>query len=227
VDGVIIVDDSRLQQIAGSNPKICVSIYNSPEDINPIALPLAHSERKGFRIAYVGLLQVERGLFFVIDIVKGHPDWRLDIAGFGGDEEKILAEIKDVPNIYWFGRVGYQKTLELSQQADVLFATYDPVIPNHKYSSPNKVFEGMMLGKPLIVAKDTNMDHIIQKSDCGIIVHYGNVPELEQAFVYLATNNTEKYRLGKNARSAYERLYSWKQMQSKLLDFYDRILSIN
>ena len=86
----------------------------------------------------------------------------------------------------WYGRISYQQALELSQQADVLFATYDPAIPNHQYSSPNKVFEGMMLGKPIIVAKHTNMDRMIKDANCGIIVEYGDTVDLENALALLA-----------------------------------------
>lgn len=228
-DGVILVDDARVEQIRGSNPRACISVYNSPEDAAPEASsePLPQSpgaSQSSLRIAYVGLLQVERGLFEMIDVLRRHPDWHLDLAGFGGDEERIVAMIETMPNVAWHGRVSYERAISLSRQADVLFATYDPAIPNHRYSSPNKIFEAMMLGKPVIVAENTNMDRMIRDAHCGIIVKYGDTSALENALALLAEDSDLRLTLGENARRAYDDVYSWQKMGARLKDFYGRVL---
>lgn len=225
-DGVILVDDSRRAQINGSQPKICVSVYNSPDDIQ---FSTPHDQQvdsnSTLKISYVGLLQVERGLFELISVLKNHPNWFLDLAGFGGDEDVILSSIKDMTNVNWHGRISYEKALGLSNESDILIATYDPSIPNHRYSSPNKVFEAMMLGKPIIVAKNTNMDLIIEKANCGIIVEYGVEEDLEKALALLEEDKNLRSRLGENARQAYEKTYSWAKMEERLLGLYHQVLS--
>jgi glycosyltransferase involved in cell wall biosynthesis len=85
------------------------------------------------------------------------------------------------------------------------------------------VFEGMMLGKPVIVARDTNMDTMIQSGGCGIIVQYGEERELEQSLELLAGDTDLRQRLGQNARKAYEMIYSWQRMRDRLTAFYARI----
>jgi glycosyltransferase involved in cell wall biosynthesis len=225
-DGVILVDDSRRAQISGSHPKICVSVYNSPDDIQ---FSIPHDQQTDpfstLKISYVGLLQVERGLFELIDVLKKHSNWFLDLAGFGGDEDVILSSIKDMTNVNWHGRVSYEKALGLGNESDILIATYDPSIPNHRYSSPNKVFEAMMLGKPIVVAKDTNMDLMIEKANCGIIVEYGVEEDLEKALALLEEDKNLRSRLGENARQAYEKTYSWAKMEERLIDLYRQVLS--
>jgi glycosyltransferase involved in cell wall biosynthesis len=225
-DGVILADESRLAQIEGSHPRLCITIYNSPEDEPGLTNPVGQPESGyALRIAYVGLLQVERGLFEMIDVLRLHPEWHLDLAGFGGDEDRILDAIRGMPNISWHGRVPYRRALELSCQADVLFATYDPAIANHRYSSPNKVFEGMMLGKPVIAAEGTNMDAIIRAANCGIIVKYGDKAGLEEALARLERDRSLMAQLGKNGRRAYDEKYSWQNMQRRLVAFYEQILN--
>lgn len=224
-NGVIIVDDSRREQIRGSKPKELIVVYNSPEDYFQKNQEISELKDFNLTIAYIGLLQVERGIFDIIDILKKHPSWRLELAGFGGDEGEILNSIQKVDNITWHGRIDYLKALQLSSHADVLFATYDPSIPNHRYSSPNKVFEAMMLGKPIIVAQDTNMDLIIKNANCGIIVEYGVEEDLEKALALLEEDKNLRSRLGDNARQAYEKTYSWAKMEERLIDFYRQVLS--
>jgi glycosyltransferase involved in cell wall biosynthesis len=120
--------------------------------------------------------------------------------------------------------VSYPKALQLSAAADVLFATYDPSIANHKYSSPNKVYEAMMLGKPIIVATGTNMDRIIGEAGCGCIVPYGDVHSLEDALQSLAANPDVMQKLGQNARRAYETTYDWAIMRQRLIQMYARVM---
>jgi glycosyltransferase involved in cell wall biosynthesis len=226
-DAVIIVDDVRREQIKETTPQRLSIIYNSPEDSNSPISKTKSPAQGTINLSYVGLFQKERGLFEILSVMKKHPKWALDMAGFGGDEEAIHAVCTELQNVNWHGTVPYEKALELSARADSLFATYDPSIPNHRYSSPNKLFEAMMLGKPIIVARDTNMDKTVSKHDCGMIVNYGNEIELEEALLKLANDPKLRKRLGDNARKAYDTHYSWNIMKSRLIELYLQVQQVH
>jgi len=224
-EAVIIADDSRRQQISGSHPHLLEVIYNSPED--QYALLTADSTRQpesgNLRIAYVGNLQIERSLLELIDVLRMHPEWKLDLAGFGGDEGKILSAASGLPNVTWHGLVSYAKALQINFAADILVATYDPRISNNRYSSPNKLYEAMMLCKPIIVALGTNVDRIVGKMDCGIVVEYGDTAALEAALTFLHKNSATREQYGRNAREAYDNVYSWLNMKTRLLHLYREV----
>jgi glycosyltransferase involved in cell wall biosynthesis len=222
VDALILADESRQDQIAGVQAKRLAIIYNTPEDcLDHLSQRMTFEPRKdSLHITYVGLLQIERGLMELLEVLEKHPDWKLDLAGFGGDESKIINKAEDLPNVRFHGRVPYHKAIELSYQADVLFATYDPRIPNHRYASPNKIFEAMMLGKPIVVAKGTNMDRIVQAEGFGIVIPYGDVLKLDQALVELASKTALRQKLGEAGREAYEQRYGWDKMRQVLEDLY-------
>lgn len=224
-DGLILADDARWEQIAGARPKRSAVIYNSPSD-DGLSAAVLQADRASaqLHLAYIGLLQVERGLLDVIHLLGRHPDWQLDLAGFGGDEELIKTEAATLENIHWHGRVPYTRALQLSAAADVLFALYDPSIPNHRYSSPNKVFEAMLLGKPIVVARATNMDKIVSQADCGLVVGYGDQAAIENALKMLQDSPGLRRQLGENARRAYQERYSWSKMKSRLLELYRAVL---
>ncbi len=219
-DALILVDEARRAQVRAARPRRLEVIYNSPEEI-PLPAPPPPGP---FRLAYIGLLQVERGLFEVIEVMRRHPEWRLDLAGFGGDEAALLEAARPLPNVAWHGRIPYEQALRLSAAADALFATYDPAIPNHRYSSPNKIFEAMLLGKPLVVARGTNVDNIVEQHDCGLVVEYGRVEALDSAFARLAADPGLRRWLGGNARRAYETVYGWERMRERLLALYAAVL---
>jgi glycosyltransferase involved in cell wall biosynthesis len=222
-DAVILVDDSRREQIAGSTPRRLAVIYNSPEEIILPETAPENSPPAGLRLAYIGLLQVERGLLEILQVLSGHPDWVLDLAGFGGDQERIAAVAEKMPNVRRHGRIPYEQALALSMQADVLFATYDPTIPNHRFSSPNKVFEAMLLGKPIVVARNTNMDRIIERAACGLMLDYGDTGQLEAVLLALSRDPDLRKRLGENGRKAYLEEYSWAIMQARLGQLYAEV----
>jgi glycosyltransferase involved in cell wall biosynthesis len=223
-DAVILVDEARKPQILGVRIKRLRVIYNTPEDTTPEITDATNQITTGLRIVYVGLLQFERGLLELLTVLEEHPEWELDLAGFGGDSQSILARAEILPNVTWHGRIPYQKTLQLTASADVSFATYDPEIPNHRYASPNKIFEAMMLGIPIIAARGTNMDRIALENECGLVVEYGDLVDLENALQKLADDPDLRKRLGENGRAAYENEYSWEIMAERLTSLYQHLL---
>jgi glycosyltransferase involved in cell wall biosynthesis len=171
----------------------------------------------------VGSLQVERGLVEILEMMPDHPSWKLELAGYGGDETIIREKAAGKPNVTWRGRVDYEEALQISKKADVLFALYDPRIPNHRLASPNKVFEAMMLGKPIIVAHGTHMDEIVLKHDCGLVVDFQDSTGIEAAFQNLEENPRQMLTLGANGRKAYLANYRWEEMEKRLFALYDQL----
>lgn len=223
-DGVIQADESRMDQIAGSRPKCYTVVYNSPPDL------LCTFDRKpgsppGYlRVSYIGLLQFERGLFDLIEVISKHEEWELDLGGSGPEEAEIRDQIRSYPNIRWHGQIPYANTLDMNVASDAMIAIFNPSLPNHRYSSSNKLFEAMMLKKPIIVARNTNMDRIVEMHDCGIVIDYGDRIALEVALDLLAEDPDLRQKLGENGRLGYEQVYNWESMELRLLDLYKEVL---
>jgi glycosyltransferase involved in cell wall biosynthesis len=216
-DAVIIADEGRREQISGSKPKKLVVIYNSPNEVNTQDI----DNLNDFTIAYVGLLQKERGIKEMVEVVSKHKDWNLIIGGFGGDEEEIRELSQYFDNIKFVGRVSYKTALDIYSKSTVLFATYDPKIPNHRYSSANKLFEAMMLGKPIIVAKNTGMDLIVDKYKLGFIVDYGDIKQIEAVLIEISSwNKDELQEFSERVKMVYRERFAWNIMEQRLIKLY-------
>ncbi|MBT3389360.1 MAG: glycosyltransferase family 4 protein [Chloroflexi bacterium] len=241
VDALIVADESRWAQIGERVPANRAVVLNTPIDTfssfnhNTLKGTGGHQEHKEkkalsdsscpswLNLIYVGLLQIERGLLDVLAVLADHPEWYLDLAGFGGDEDQILALSEELPNVTWHGRIPYERALALTAAADVVLALYDPALANHRCASPNKLFEAMMQGKPVIVAADTNIDRIVQAENCGLVVEYGHRQELVKALERLQLDNVLYAEFADNARRAYERTYNWRTMSARLLRLYQQL----
>lgn len=217
-DATIIVDDSRKLQIAGSRPKKLVVIYNSPPDLyqdnnkqNP---------KDKIKICFIGLLLEERGLKALLEAVSSRQDMELITAGYGEMQEEVQRYASKYKNITYYGKIPYDIVLELTSGADCVYACYDPGIPNHKYTSPNKAFEAMMLAKAVITAKGTGISDVVEKNDIGYVINYNDRIQLSEVFDNMLADRDKLKEQGIRARKLYLEKYSWLKMQERLRDLY-------
>ena len=73
-----------------------------------------------------------------------------------------------LPNVRYKGQLVPSESLKLEASSDAMVVLYDLHYEKNKLSSPNKIFEAMMCGIPLI----TNMEQelVSEEVGCGIIV---------------------------------------------------------
>jgi glycosyltransferase involved in cell wall biosynthesis len=223
VNVALIVDQTRLKQI-GHVKKPVKIIYNSPSSLllrkdKVIERP----SRPVFTLFYAGILGVDRGLDLIVKAVKENDSVQLIVAGFGQLEKDFIKDIKGIPNIRYLGRISYEKVLEFTAACNCIVALYDPRIPNNVYASPNKLFEAMMCGKPIIVNSGTSMADIVDKEKCGLIVKYGDVNELKNALIKLKNNEPLSTLLGDNSQRAYTQKYDWQLMEQTLISIYQKM----
>jgi len=224
-DAVIITNEARLEQISGAFPKKIVVIHNSPAESS---MSTFSTEIQGpvspyvYTFAYVGILQPGRLLVELLELFANRPEWLFKIAGFGALDEIVKSYASKYNNIQYYGLVQYNDGLKISASADFLFATYDPGVPNHKYSSPNKLYEAMLLSKPIIVCKNTGIDIIVDNAHIGISINY-SAKEFEKVVdVNLAEIKTRS-RMGERSKEIFLQHYSWEIMEGRLVELYNNI----
>ena len=122
-------------------------------------------------------------------------------------------------NIFYYGRIPYAQTIALERECDVMCAIYDPSVPNHYYAAPNKFYEALSLGKPLLMAKHTGMASIVEEYGLGEVIDY-NVESLEKALDRLIANQNRKTEIAEKATELYQNRYSWRKMESVIQEIY-------
>ncbi len=217
---VILVDPCRLKQIGNYELKNVMYIYNTPPDTSIKIEPKRDENRKKFTIFYGGQLELERGLTYMIDAVNEMDGVELILAGHGKDANIIIEKIRKSKHSKYIGKISYDEVLENSLRSDVLFAFYDTIIPNNKYASPNKLFEAMMCGKPIIVNENTCMAETVKREKCGILIPFGNIKQIKIAILTLKNSHERSILMGLNGRNAYEERYSWRIMENSLNNIY-------
>jgi glycosyltransferase involved in cell wall biosynthesis len=97
-------------------------------------------------------------------------------------------------------------------------------VPNHVFAQPNKMFEYMSAGIPVIASDFPLWKAIIEGNKCGICVDPLNPDEIADAIEWIAQHPNEAEEMGNNGRRAVETIYNWDIERNKLLAFYQKII---
>jgi len=221
-DANIICGDWRYEQIKGTFPKKVIIIHNTPDIRNVESKKIMKSNSNKIKIGYVGILQDYRLLKEIINEIKENNDYELHIGGFGKYEDFIKDSSYKYDNIFYYSSLPYNDVLCLEQECDILFATYDPKIKNHKYSAPNKIYEAMALGKPIIVCENTGIDKLVTENEIGLVIKY-NAKDFIKELDLLTKNKRKINMMGKKAKKLYETKYNWISMEKELITMYSNL----
>lgn len=216
VDTLVTVSE-KVQRTFKSRPKECAIIMNLSEDYEFKKLK---SEGGILTLVYTGLITKDQGLERILSAMRGVTGVELILAGRVNDIA-LLDQLLRLPNIVYKGLLERSESLKLESSSDVMMVLYDLQYRKNQLSSPNKIFEAMMCGIPLI----TNMEKsLVKEIDCGIIVDYDNVNEIRNAIITLRDRSDLRRRLGENGRKAFVEKYNWNNMEKKLYQIYDNLL---
>jgi len=177
---------------------------------------------KVFTIAYFGVIGKPRFLLELTDVVKDLEDVYCIIAGSGSKKSYIdLLEKKcsKIDNVDFIGKVPMKEVIPMTKKSDCVVCMFDPVDKNSKVGLPNKVFEAMVSGRPIIVSRDVYLGEFVEKENIGLAIPC-NKESLKEAIVKLRDNRNLCEKLGRNSLEAAIREYNWKNQEKKLLSVY-------
>ena len=219
-DATILCTEKRKEQIDGSTPKKLVVIHNTPHMI--VDNNLIKENLSGvIKIVYVGIFGDGRMIPELLQVVKENPRFELHIGGFGGLEGLIRDYAETSNNIFYYGKMAYKDVIELESNCDVMTAIYDPKVKNHQYAAPNKFYESLMLGKPIIMVKNTGWDDVIEANRIGCLIEYDKQgPEKGLQEIEALVKDRE---LKERSQHLYSDKYSWDLMKERIVSLYNSL----
>lgn len=216
-DVLVTVSDSLLRSIR-RKPKDCSLIMNCVEDY---VTDRVNSDDYVLTLVYAGIIVEHRGLESVADAIRDLNNVEFIVAGRVYHQE-VLEKILDTPHVKYKGLLQPREALSLEAHADAIVVLLDfEKVPDYNFAMPNKMFEAMMFGIPII----TNAAiEFVRKIDFGITVEYNNKDQIRSAIVNLRDDLRLRKMLGENGRKAFLEKYNWTVMESKLYQIYDNLL---
>lgn len=232
-DNIICVAEemkSRLEAVLGNSKNIRIV----PNTLNfktfaATQKPLAELKdwmSNKFVVSFIGGIDAVRGIEYLLEaaskITTKIPELLILIVGDG----QSLVSLKG-------------KTAQLNISNKVIFEGFKPsyfmqayieashicVIPHVRSeqtdnSSPNKLFQYMYFGKPVISSNCKSLEKLILEENCGLIFRDRDSQHLAEQIITLYKDNNLRQELGKNGHNSVMLKYNWEATSSGLRELY-------
>lgn len=225
---------SRFDAIIAATPFIrdkFLKINRRTTDINnfPILGELWSPDavQKSLTVSYVGGISAIRGIREVVRAMEQvQSDIELSIAG-DFSNKSLADEVRKYPaweranEFGYLNRAGVRDLLSSSLAGIVTFLP----APNHIDAQPNKMFEYMSAGIPVIASDFPRWREIIEGNNCGICVDPLDPTAIAAAIDTLAEDPERACQMGQNGRKAVLEKFNWGAEEKKLLNLYENLIT--
>lgn len=214
----VMIEESRDRLIAKgiASSKITI-VSNTPitEFDNP---PIIQHSGNSLNIVYLGFLTKIRGIDLTIKAVReflDHPDGssniRFDIIGKGSAKTELEALIQSLNlqnHVFVHGWLEYDEVKRIVSEANVGCLTYR-YCSHWNNTIPNKLFDYMLAGLPVLTTNITTISRIVKETNCGLCTDdHNNISQLTQNLIALKASNL-RTELGSNGQNAVLGKYNW------------------
>jgi len=175
---------------------------------------------------YQGVLHPYRGLEELILALRMVPGWRLWIAGDGRHRAYLEIIVKQEglrDRVLFLGLLSYEEALTYAREATLGVSGELPITDNHRYALPNKVFDYIQMGLPVLAGEAPLIRQLVEKLRVGYVVESWQ-PKVIAAALREIERMEEAYPgWAKRAREAARWLH-WEAQEECLLVLVDLAL---
>jgi glycosyltransferase involved in cell wall biosynthesis len=212
-----------------------MNVRSGPVENYPIVeLSQAFEREPQEKIIYLGGMSRIRGLVELVEafaiVARKHPRWRLQLVGsyrpasFEDELRDLAHRLGIAENVEFVAWVPYEEKERLSSQAAMGLITYLPY-PNNTSCLPNKLFDYMLVGLPVIASDFPLYREVVEPNRCGLLVDPARPEEIARAMGYLIEHPDEARQMGENGRRAVIERYNWGKECERLLAIYEAVLN--
>jgi len=234
VDQLITVSHSIKSWFISKKPLLSNEIiYNSPP-LNKKFKPKKFTGKE-LTVCYEGhVADNKKGsrdkIFKITELCSKQIDFTFKIIGgvLHGHSFELPESIQN--HVELTGWVDYHSISKHMQDVDIGWIDLDDLQHslNRSYALPNKLFSYLNNGIPVVVNKCHELEEFIRTHQCGLVINKtkATAEDYAEAFLYLDSNRETLKQMSMNARNAMERLYSWENMEKRLLKVYESLSDI-
>ncbi|MDQ1296937.1 MAG: hypothetical protein QG611_916 [Bacteroidota bacterium] len=133
------------------------------------------------------------------------------------EELNLSGRVRFIPKVPWYEMLKYTKSADAGVSLD------KDTNPNYKFSLPNKLFDYISAGIPVIASDLIEIRRIVVENNCGIIIPSVTIDEISNAVKKLRDDRDLLNQLKQNAVNASKYL-NWEKESEKVIDFYSAVL---
>jgi glycosyltransferase involved in cell wall biosynthesis len=224
LDGFVAVTDDIAAKFPADR-RVVVTNYPVLEEF--AAVEAAPGGEPG-RLVHAGMVSRVRGLFEMLEALARLPadvPIRVDLIG-SFFPPAVQAEAERHPGwarVRFGGWVGRQEAVRHLAAAQAGLVFFHPE-RDHLTAQPNKLFEYMAAGLPVIASNFPAWRTVIEGGRCGLAVDPLDPAAIAAAMRWMYEHPEEARAMGANGRRLVRERYNWDVEAAKLLAFYRQLL---
>lgn len=235
-DTIISVNDAYADIVKGlfgtERPAV---VMNCPERWQP-PTPRSNRIREALGIPattsvvlYQGGMKPDRGIEESLAAVLQVPNACLVLLGYGPSRElyrEMAAMEQNRGHLYVLDAVPPTELLEWSASADVMLMAIPNTSLNHRHTTPQKLFEALAAGVPVVASDMPGMARIVRTTGCGELCDPASPASIAAGLRrILEAPPEERAAYGRRALEAAHTTYNWEAQLEVLSGVYARLLS--
>jgi glycosyltransferase involved in cell wall biosynthesis len=185
------------------------------------------SYEDNYTLIYTGGLTDHRGVYQIIQALEYVKNPQVQFIVLGGHvDRQTEARVRSSPGwsrVDYRGQAPYQEMYRCLQSAAVGLVCNQPVY-SYDHALPNKLFEYMAAGLPVIASDFDLWREIVKDNECGVTVDPTSPRQIAEAIDYLLEHPELRRVMGQNGRQAIQQRYNWANESLKLLQLYKEVL---
>jgi glycosyltransferase involved in cell wall biosynthesis len=186
-------------------------------EVEEVAFPTTNKT-----ILYQGVLNPGRGLKPMIKALKFIDDLDLIIIGYGKVEEELKAFVvkeKMTERVHFLGRIARDKLFNYTKKATLGMVLEEPLGLSFQYSLPNKLFDYIHAGIPIVAGNLPEISRIIKEHKVGVLVDDYQPKTIAKVIKNLLNDALLLLEIKENQQKAKEVL-CWEKESEKLDKYF-------
>jgi hypothetical protein len=217
---VIVTDDNRMRRIKKKftvlEDKVTV-IPNYPLTSNMNLVPSDECQKElidklsGINIFFAGSISKGRGVETLRDAISTIENANVYVAGWLYDQ--VANDfILNTERVHYIGKLTNPEYLFIASKMDFIYMFYDPINQNNLNASPNKVYDAILVGTPVLCNSEISIAPWIHEEKIGLISSYGDSEKL--------SSNIRSHKDCKLKTKALLGEFTWESLKDEVIKAY-------
>jgi glycosyltransferase involved in cell wall biosynthesis len=179
-------------------------------------------------VLYQGIFTMDRGIEQAMEAILAVPGAALVLMGYGAMLDELTRRASSPPytgRVHLLPAVPPEELLMWTASADALVMAIQPTTLNHRHTTPQKLFESLASGVPVVASDLPGMAAIVRATGAGVLCDPTSPVSIARAIeTVVAALPPERAAMRARAlRAAHER-YNWEAQVATLMDVYRELL---
>lgn len=183
-------------------------------------------KKEGYNlIIYQGAVNINRGIEPLVEAMQHIENAKLYIIGDGDVFDDIVTKVRMLKledKVTLLGRIPFELLPHYTFQADLGVSLEENVGLNYKYALPNKLFDYINAGLPVLTSNLPEMEAVVKKYEIGETISIVSPETIAEKINELFSNKGKLNVYAQNSLKAKEEL-CWENEEQKLYSFVNEI----